>query len=173
MALAVGVLDEDHLAGLYDAGLAVARGDLHAGIEVDDVLPARRGVPVEIVGRLHLAEDDAGRRQPLRQFAGRAFLDPVDLDVAEMRLALIVDVEIMDPHRGVSSLMVRRTLAANHRKAPDRIAASYTVAPGVRRRNSRAARSSRNSPAAARSSRGRRRRRAPARSRSPRRCRPR
>ena len=47
MALAAGVLDQDHLAGADDAALAVARGDLHAAVEVDDVLPARRGVPVE------------------------------------------------------------------------------------------------------------------------------
>src|SRR5258707_1387451 len=41
VALAGGVLDQDHLAGLDKAALAVARGDLHPGVEVDDVLPAR------------------------------------------------------------------------------------------------------------------------------------
>src|SRR5216684_2478945 len=87
MPLARGVLDEDHFAGADDPRFAVARGDLDAGIEVDDVLPARRRVPVEVIGRLDLAEDDAGRRQPLRQLAATALLDPFDLDVAEMRLA--------------------------------------------------------------------------------------
>ena len=81
---------------------AVARGDLDAGIEVDDVLPARRRVPVEVIGRLHLAEDDAGRRQPLRQFAAGSLLDPFDLDVAEMRLAARIGRKIVDPHRGIS-----------------------------------------------------------------------
>src|SRR5437660_7329183 len=98
MPLARNVLDEDHFAGADDPRFAVARGDLDAGIEVDDVLPARRRVPVEVVGRLHLAEDDAGRRQPFRQFAGASFLDPFDLDVAEMRLAARIGVEIVDPH---------------------------------------------------------------------------
>src|SRR3954451_12727909 len=98
MALAGRVLDQDHLAGADNSRLAVARGDLHAGVEIDDVLPARRRVPVQIIVRLHLAEDDAGRRQPLRQFAGPAFLGPFDLDVAEMRLALGVGVEIVDAH---------------------------------------------------------------------------
>jgi hypothetical protein len=99
MALAGDVLDEDHLAGADHPRLAVARGDLHAGVEVDDVLPARRVVPVEIVARLHLAEDDAGRGQALRHLAGRPFLDPFDLDVAEMRLAAGVGVEIVHAHR--------------------------------------------------------------------------
>src|SRR5438105_3366900 len=62
MSLAGGVLDQDHFAGADHAGLAVARGYLHAGIEVDDVLPARRRVPVEVVVGLDLAEDDAGGR---------------------------------------------------------------------------------------------------------------
>src|SRR5215208_4152976 len=65
MSLAGGVLDQDDLAGVDHPGFAVARGDLYPGVEVDDVLPARRGVPVEVVIGLHLAEDDAGRGQPL------------------------------------------------------------------------------------------------------------
>src|SRR4030088_3300770 len=43
-------------------------------------------------------KDDPGRRQALRQFAAAPFLGPFDLDVAEMRLALGVGVEIVDPH---------------------------------------------------------------------------
>src|SRR4051794_29441822 len=104
MALAAGVFDEDHLARADDTGLAVARGDLHPGVEIDDVLPARRRMPVEIVVRLHLAEDDPRGRQTFRQFAGSPLLDPVDLDVAEMGLALVVDIEIVNAHRGVSLL---------------------------------------------------------------------
>src|ERR1700722_2397921 len=127
MTLAAGVLDKDHFAGLDDACLAVARGDLYPGVEVDDVLPTRRRVPVEIVTRLYLAKDDAGRRQPLGQFSGRAFLDPFDLDVAKMGFALVVDVKIVDPHLGISSrfasprsmrrFLIHR-LAAKHRDAP-------------------------------------------------------
>src|SRR5688572_9876279 len=69
VTLAGRVLDQDDLAHANQPTLAVARGDLHPGIEVDDVLPARRGVPVEVVLGLGLAEDDSGRRQELRQFA--------------------------------------------------------------------------------------------------------
>ena len=68
-------------------GLAVARGDLHAGVEIDDVLPPRRRVPVEVVSRRDLAEDDPARRQAFRQFAAARLLDPFDLDVPEVRLA--------------------------------------------------------------------------------------
>src|SRR5712692_8576005 len=65
MALARRILDEDHLARADDPGFAVAGGNLHAGVEVDDVLAPRRGVPVEVVAGLHLAEDDAGGGQAL------------------------------------------------------------------------------------------------------------
>jgi hypothetical protein len=43
MALAVGVLDQEHLTGADDALLAVARGDLDGAVEIDDVLPAGAG----------------------------------------------------------------------------------------------------------------------------------
>src|SRR5258708_15026278 len=98
VALAGGVLDQDDLAGADDAALAVARRDLHPGVEVDDVLPARRRMPVEVVVRLGLAEDDAGGAQTLRQLAAAPLLDPLDLDVPEMRLAVGVGIEIVDPH---------------------------------------------------------------------------
>src|SRR3989442_14139125 len=68
--LARRVLDQQHLAGTDAPALAVARGDLDAGVEIDDVLPPRRGVPVEIVVRRDLAEDDARGRQPRRQPPG-------------------------------------------------------------------------------------------------------
>ena len=58
--LAVDVLDEDDFAGTDLARFAVARGDLHAGIEVDDVLAPRRRVPVEVVVGPRLVEDDPG-----------------------------------------------------------------------------------------------------------------
>src|SRR5258707_9354390 len=104
VSLAGGVLDQDHLAGADHPRLAVAGGDLHAGVEIDDVLPARRRVPVEIVVRLYLAEDDAGGGPPLGQLAGAALLDPFDLDVAEMRLALGIGIKVVDPHRRLLGL---------------------------------------------------------------------
>src|SRR5262245_47662663 len=74
--LAGGVLDQDDLADADHPALAVARGDLHAGVEVDDVLPARRRVPVEIVLGLGLPEDDAVRGQAPGELAAAALLDP-------------------------------------------------------------------------------------------------
>ena len=49
--LAVHVLDQDHLARADDARLAVAGRDLVGAVEVDHVLPPRRGVPVEALER--------------------------------------------------------------------------------------------------------------------------
>src|SRR6185369_17591453 len=105
--LAPGVLDEKHLAGTDTARLAVAGRDLHAGVEVDDVLAARRRVPVEVVVRLDLAEDDAGRRQPLRKPPRPAGLDVLHLDVLEVRFALLIDVEPVYLHGGRSYLEAR------------------------------------------------------------------
>src|SRR5687768_13126568 len=98
MALALDVLDEDDLTRADHPALAVAGGDAHARVEVDDVLPAGRRMPVEIVAGLHLAEDDAGGRQPLGQPPGRRLLAPLHFDVTEVRLALVVDVQIVDAH---------------------------------------------------------------------------
>ena len=56
------------------------------------------GCQVDVVLGLGLAKDDAGRRQFLRQFAAAPLLDPFDLDVAEMRFAVGVGVEIVDLH---------------------------------------------------------------------------
>src|SRR5216683_6634947 len=105
--LAGRVLDEDHLAGGDLAAFAVARGDLDTGVEIDDVLPPGCGMPVEIVGRRDLAEDDAGRRQPFGKLARARFLDPFDLDVPEMGLAARIGVEVVYPHRPISLKIAR------------------------------------------------------------------
>src|SRR3954449_7960346 len=104
MALAGRILDQDDVAGGDKPALAVAGGYLHARIEIDDVLPARRRVPIDIVLGLGLAKDHAGRRKPLRQLATAPRFDPLDLDVAEMRFAVFVGVEIVDPHRSSPSI---------------------------------------------------------------------
>ena len=101
------VLDQDHLTGADDAGLAVACLDGNAGIEVDDVLPARRGMPFIIVAAGGLAKDDAGRRQGGRHLAAAALGLPLDLDVAEMGLAVGIDIQIMDTHEYFSPLPSR------------------------------------------------------------------
>src|SRR5262249_43682508 len=96
------VLDQDHLAGADLPRLAVAGRDLHAGVEVDDVLAARRRMPGEIVVGRDLAEDDAGGRQPLGELARGPTVRELDLEVLEVGLALVVDPEPMDFHGGRS-----------------------------------------------------------------------
>src|SRR5262245_26968089 len=98
VALAVGIFDEQDFAGADAPRLAVARRDLYARVEVDDVLAPRRRMPVEIVVGLDLAEDDAGRGHPLREPAGPGRLGILDLDVLEVRLAVLVRIEPMDLH---------------------------------------------------------------------------
>src|SRR3974377_1848812 len=75
MTLAGRVLDQKHLPGADLAGFAVARGDLDAGAEIDDVLAPGCRMPIEVVGRRDLAEDDAGRRQALGELARARLLD--------------------------------------------------------------------------------------------------
>src|SRR5712691_1913153 len=107
MPLTGRVLDQDDLAGGDLTGFSVARGDLDTGVEIDDVLAPWCGMPVEIVGRRDLAEDDAGRRQPFGKLARARFLDPFDLDVAEMGLTARVGVEVVYPHRRISLKIAR------------------------------------------------------------------
>src|SRR5262245_26785480 len=47
--LAADVLDQDDLSRPNDPGLSIACRDLHAAVEVDNVLAARGRVPVHIV----------------------------------------------------------------------------------------------------------------------------
>src|ERR1700722_467718 len=98
MALAAHVLDKDHFAGADLPRLTVARGDLHATVQVDDVLPARRRMPTQVILATGLAENDARGRQALRQLAAVAFLDPLDFDIAPMGFAGVVNVNVMDSH---------------------------------------------------------------------------
>src|SRR3990172_11251564 len=103
MALAPRVLDKDDLTRADAARLAVARGELNARVEIDDVLPARGRMPVEVVVGRHLAEDDPGRRKAPRQPPGTGRLLELHLHVLEMRLASLVDVEPVDLHGTVSA----------------------------------------------------------------------
>src|SRR5690349_15576388 len=73
LALAGGVLDQDHLADADHPALAVAGGYLHPGVEIDDVLAARGGMPIDVVFSLGLAEDDPGSRQALGKLAASPF----------------------------------------------------------------------------------------------------
>src|SRR5271169_1901400 len=77
MALAGGVLDQDHFAAADYAALTVTGGYFDAGVEIDDVLSARRRVPVDVVFGLRLTEDDTGRRQGAWRACCRASPRPI------------------------------------------------------------------------------------------------
>ena len=49
MAFAGGVFHENDFPGIDGAHFAIAGGQLRTGIEIDDVLAARCGVPVEVI----------------------------------------------------------------------------------------------------------------------------
>ncbi len=99
MPLAAHILHQDDFAGADLPRFPVARGDLHPAVQVDDVLPPRCGMPAKIVIAPSLPENNAVRRQPRRQLAAVAFLNPFDLDVAPVGLTRIVNVKIMDTPR--------------------------------------------------------------------------
>src|SRR5262249_31285646 len=105
MALTPRVLHQNHLAGSDVPLLAVARRQLDTGVEVDDVLATRRRVPIEIVLGRDLTEDDAGRRQPGRQSSRGARPLELHVHVLEVRLAVLVRVQMVDLH--VPSCRVR------------------------------------------------------------------
>src|ERR1035437_3774209 len=118
VSLAVRVLDQEYLARADHAAFAVADGDFHGAIEVDDVLPARRGMPGIVVGAGRDAKDDAGSRQALGHLAAGAFLGPFHLDVAEMGLSGVVDVAVVDAHLSSSPSILSGKWAGGCGTAP-------------------------------------------------------
>src|SRR5271154_2697913 len=59
MAFAGRILDQDDLAHTDHPAFAVAGGNFNPGVEIDDVLPPRRGVPVDVMLGLGFAKDDS------------------------------------------------------------------------------------------------------------------
>src|SRR5436305_730462 len=115
MSLAGRVLDQNDLAGAYYTAFIVARRDLHPRVQVHDVLAARRRVPVEIVLSARLAKHNPGRRQAFGELAASPLLGPFDLDVAEVRLALLIGVQVMDAHACSLSCAGRRQRSLRER----------------------------------------------------------
>src|SRR5215469_5096512 len=99
MALAGCVFNQDDFAGADMTRLAVTGGDRNTACQTDHILPSGRSVPAVFIVGGGFAEHDAARRQAFRQLARGRLLDPVDLDVAEMRLAIGILVKIVDTHR--------------------------------------------------------------------------
>src|SRR5215469_7949234 len=98
MAFAGDVLHQHDLAGTDHPCLTVACRDLHAAVKVDDVLPPRRRMPGQIIIARGLTEDDAVRRQTRGELAEIPFLHPLHLDIAPVRLALRITINVVYPH---------------------------------------------------------------------------
>src|SRR6185312_3279369 len=79
------------------ARLSIAGRQFHTCIEVDDVLSPRRGMPLTVMLRLGLPEYDAKGKLTSRCLALRPLVFPLDSDVAPMRFALSIAVQIMNP----------------------------------------------------------------------------
>jgi hypothetical protein len=56
-------------------------------------------MPIDVVFGLGLAEDDTGGWQALGKFAASPLLDPLHVDVAEMRLAAGIGIQVVNAHR--------------------------------------------------------------------------
>ncbi len=100
MTLTRGVFDQYHFARCNDAALTIARGELHAVVEVHDVLTARRRMPIEIVLSLRLAENDSVGRQAFGKLAASPLLGPFDFNIAKVRYAVRVGVQVVNTHAG-------------------------------------------------------------------------
>ena len=72
------------LARCDETTLTVTRCDTNAVVQVDDILSARRRVPIQIVLGPSFPEDDPGGGQALRQLAPTSLFGPFDLNVTEV-----------------------------------------------------------------------------------------
>ena len=96
MAAPGDVFHQYDLTGADHPGLPIAGGQLHAGIEIDDVLAPRRWVPRPVMLRLGLTEDDPGGGQPGRGLSLWPLLRPFDPDVSPVRLALSIAIKVVN-----------------------------------------------------------------------------
>jgi hypothetical protein len=99
MAFAVLVLVENDLARADRSCLAVAGGDLVRSVQVYHVLSARRVMPVEMPIRRCRAKNDTGCAKRFRRGPVGTRFSQLNLDIAEVRLTILVGVKIMDAHK--------------------------------------------------------------------------
>ena len=87
-----GVLSQQDLAWTDHPARTVAHLDLHRGIQVDDELPARRRVEVEVVVSRSLAKDHSRGLDPLRHASDRRVMQLV-LNLLEVGLAVFPRIQ--------------------------------------------------------------------------------
>src|SRR5262249_11885947 len=106
------VLHKDHFAGANVARLAIAGGELYAIIEVDDVLPAGRPVPVQGISGGHFPENNACGRQALGESPRLRGLDILHFRIGKMRFAFIIRIESVDFHQFPPVRSARATMTS-------------------------------------------------------------
>jgi hypothetical protein len=94
-----GIFHQEHFAGTNDARLAIAGRDLYAIVQVDDILPAWRWMPVKIIGRRYFPENNARGWEALGESSGGRRLDVLNFLSSKVRLALRIRIESVNFHR--------------------------------------------------------------------------
>src|SRR5713101_6835934 len=98
MPFAGRVLDQEHFASTDDARLTIAGRDLYAIIKVDDVLAARRRVPVKVIRRWHFPENNPRCREALGEPSGLRGLDVLNFRVGKVGFAFVIRIESVNFH---------------------------------------------------------------------------
>src|ERR1700682_1690680 len=99
MTLPGRVFHEHHFSGFDHAGFAVTDGNLGRSIEIDHVLPSRRGMPSEREVGLGTPKLQACHWKHRGTVTRTNLLDPLDLDVAKVRDAVRVRINVVNSHR--------------------------------------------------------------------------
>src|SRR5262245_26653623 len=98
MTSAAGVLHQQNISSPKDAAGTVGYFNLDRSIEQHNELTRRRRMPVVVVARIVPAKHDGLHGDALRQVSDFARIAQLDLDISEVRLALIVTVDTGDFH---------------------------------------------------------------------------
>src|SRR5262249_34111077 len=93
------VFYQKHFAGTNDARLAIAGGDFYPIVQVDDVLPTRRRMPVKIIGRRHFSENNARGWKAFGEPSRRRRLDVLNFLSGKVGFAFLIRIEAVNFHR--------------------------------------------------------------------------
>src|SRR2546426_8396545 len=96
MPLACRVLDQEPFARPNNARLPIAGGDLDAIVQVDDVLPARRRMPVKVVGWWYFPENNPRGWEALGEPSSLCGLDVLYFLGGKVGFAFIIRIESMN-----------------------------------------------------------------------------
>src|SRR3989442_13368193 len=95
---ACGALEQEHFTRPNNARLPIAGGDLDAIVQVDDVLPARRRMPVQVVGWGYFPENNPRGWKALGEPSSLRGLDVFDFLGGKVGFAFVIRIESMNFH---------------------------------------------------------------------------